>query len=224
MLWQPENHSGVRKLDIRVGQKRVARIMREHGLRAVKARMYRTKPIADTFKRASPNRIHDLKIKRMNQVWVGDITYIKMPDNSWQYLSVIMDRFSRRVVAWALGAQRTAALTCRTLAQAVKNRGTPANLIFHSDKGIEYVAKSFRKKLKDYGIQQSMNRVKEMNDNAHIESFFQHFKTERIKRRVFKTPEQLKGIICEYMLYYNFHRSHSMIGYVAPNEFESKIK
>lgn len=213
----------LRKLGVCVGQKRVARLMREHGLRAVKARMYRTKPFAHAFLKASPNRIYDLVPDRVNQVWVGDITYIRMPDDSWQYLSVIMDRFSRRIVAWALGSRRDAALTSRTLAQAMKNRSAPKELIFHSDKGVEYIAISFRKKLKHYGIEQSMNRVKEMNDNAHMESFFQGFKTERLKRKVFKTVDQLRAIISEYMRYYNYERSHSSIGYIAPHEFESKM-
>ena len=146
-----------------------------------------------------------------------------MPDGTWQYLSVIMDRFSRRIVAWALGSKRDAGLTSRALAQAMKNRCAPKDLIFHCDKGIEYIAASFRKKLKHYGIEQSMNRVREMNDNAHMESFFQDFKTERIKRKVFKTVDQLKAIISEYMRYHNYNRSHSSIGYVAPHEFESKI-
>ncbi|MFT6791516.1 MAG: putative transposase, partial [Cellvibrionaceae bacterium] len=110
-----------------------------------------------------------------------------------------------------------------TMDVAVSNRGLTRGLIFHSDKGIEYVAKAFKKRFSRFGIEQSMNRVKQMNDNAFIESFFQDFKTERIKRRVFKMVEQLRAIIIEYMRYYNFERSHSSIGYVSPVEFERKM-
>jgi transposase InsO family protein len=213
----------LRKQGIPIGQKRVARIMREHGLKAVKARLYRTKAYSHAFLKASPNRILDIEPTRPNQLWVGDVTYIRMPDSSWQYLSVIMDRFSRRIIAWSLSNKRDAALTTSTIERAVRNRGCHQDLIFHSDKGVEYIAKSFRKRLSNYRIVQSMNRVKEMNDNAFIESFFQDFKTERIKRRIFKTVDQLRAIISEYMRYYNYERSHSSIGYISPVEYECRI-
>lgn len=213
----------LRKAGIRVGQKRVARIMREHGLKAIKARLYRTRAFRHAYLKASPNRIKDIDLDRPNQLWVGDVTYIRMWDGSWQYLCAIMDRFSRRIIAWSLSDKRDGALSTVTLSRAVRNRGCHPDLIFHSDKGVEYIAKSFRKRLSNYGILQSMNRVKEMNDNAHIESFFQDFKTESIKRRVFKTVEQLRAIISEYMRYYNFERSHSTLGYVSPAEFEGRM-
>ena len=185
--------------------------------------LYRTKKVKSIFDKASPNRIHHLLLTAENQVWVGDVTYIKMPDGRWQYLSVIMDKYSRRVIAWSLSYKRDAKLTIDTLKHAVRNRGCHDGLIFHSDKGSEYIAKGFREKLEHYSILQSMNRVKEMNDNAEMESFFQQFKTERIKRRVFNTVEGLRGIISDYMRYYNFQRIHSSIGYLTPHEFEGKI-
>lgn len=213
----------LRKPGVNVGQKRVARIMREHGLKAIKARLYRTKKYGRDKLQPSPNRIVDWEPNAPSQLWVGDVTYIKMPDGIWQYLSVIMDRFSRRIIAWSLSARRDVSLTISTLERAVRNRGLSNELIFHSDKGIEYTATAFRKRLANCGIQQSMNRVKQMNDNAFMESFFQDFKTERIKRRIFKTVDQLRAIISEYMRYHNYTRSHSSIGYVSPHEFESKI-
>jgi putative transposase len=88
---------------------------------------------------------------------------------------------------------------------------------------VEYMANDYRKKLGHYGISQSMNRAKSMNDNAFIESFFQQFKTERIKRVVLENVEQLRGIITEHMRYYNYERSHSSIVYLSPHEFESRI-
>ena len=214
----------MRKQGFTVGQKRVARIMREHGLKAVKARLYRTHKIGSVYDKASPNRIYDLEITGENQVWVGDVTYIRMPDNSWRYVSVILDKYSRRIVAWSLSDKRDVRLTIKALERAVRNRGHHAGLIFHSDKGAEYVASGFRERLNRYGISQSMNRIREMNDNAHVESFFQQFKTERIKRRHFKTLKDLRGILLEYTRYYNEERSHSSIGYLSPSEFEAKMK
>ncbi|WP_230552858.1 IS3 family transposase [Teredinibacter turnerae] len=219
----PKITQELRKQGVNVGQKRVARLMQEHGLKAVKARMYRTKAYQHVFQKASPNRIKDFTPTGINQLWVADVTYIRMPDESWQYLSVIMDRYSRRIISWSLGENRTAELTSNTLARAMRNRKGAKNVILHSDKGIEYIATSFRRKLHHYGMQQSMNGVKQMNDNAHIESFFQDFKTERIKRKAFNTVDELRGIISEYMRYYNHERSHSVIGYISPAKFESRI-
>lgn len=213
----------MRKEGIAVGQKRVARIMREHGLKAVKAMIYPTRKMKNGYKDYFPNKILDIELTGPNQLWVGDVTYIKMHDGSWQYLSVIMDRYSRRIVSWSLSDRRDAKLTLGTIRAAVKNRGHHRGLIFHSDKGIEYMALKFKDRLARYGISQSMNRIKEMNDNAFMESFFQQFKTERIKRKTLKTVDQLRGIILEYMRYYNYIRSHSSIGYISPAEFESKI-
>ena len=214
----------IRKSGLAVGQKRVARIMREHGLKAVKAKLYRTRKFKSVYDKASPNRIYEVKITGENQVWVGDVTYIRMPDDSWRYVSVILDKYSRRIVAWSLSDKRDVRLTIKTLERAVRNRGHHEGLIFHSDKGIEYVASSFRARLSRYGIVQSMNRVGEMNDNAHMESFFQQFKTERIKRRYFKNSKDLRDILSKYARYYNEERSHSSIGYLSPSEFESKIE
>jgi transposase InsO family protein len=206
-----------------VGQKRVARLMREYGLKAVKACIYPPKKNINGFAKASPNRIVNMPIERLNQVWVGDITYIKLANGVWQYLSVIMDRFSRRIIAWALSDRRDAGLSVRTIDRAIKNRGYSSGVIFHSDKGSEYIATAFRERLASYDIEQSMNRVKEMNDNAFMESFFNSLKLERIKRQVIETAEQLKNIVSHYMRYYNHERIHMSIGGVSPVTYEREL-
>jgi putative transposase len=219
----PKIMQELRKIGILIGQKRVARIMREHGLKATKARIYISRPGLYKHVNRVPCRIADIELRAPNQLWVGDVTYLKMQDGSWQYLSVIMDRFSRRIISWSLSDKRDVQLTVSALQRAVRNRGHHEELIFHSDRGVEYMANDFRKKLGHYGISQSMNRAKSMNDNAFMESFFQQFKTERIKRVVLESVDQLRGIIMEYMRYYNYERSHSSIGYLSPHEFESRI-
>lgn len=213
----------MRKLGLPIGQKRVARLMREHGLKATKARIYKSRPGTYKYIYGIPCRIEKIELNGENQLWVGDVTYLKMEDGSWQYLSVVMDRYSRRIIGWSLSDGRDADLTLGALERAVRNRGHHADLIFHSDRGTEYLAEKYRKRLHRYGIEQSMNRVKTMNDNAFMESFFQQFKTERIKRRVLKSVDQLRGIISEYMRYYNYDRSHSSIGYISPNDFECRM-
>lgn len=214
----------IKKLGIRIGQKRVARIMREHGLKATKSRIYKARPGTYKHVHGIPCRLDQVTLTKLNQLWVGDVTYLKLTDGTWYYLSVIMDRFSRRIVGWSLSDKRDARLTINTLERTVRNRGLQhENLLFHSDRGVEYLATGFRKRLYLYGITQSMNRVKRMNDNAFIESFFNQFKTERIKQSVISTAKQLRDIIAEYMRYYNYERSHSSIGYLSPHEFESTM-
>lgn len=219
----PKITQEMRKLGIPIGEKRVARLMQKHGLKARKTRIYKSRPDRYQFLYGVPCRIEKLTLDRENQLWVGDVTYLKMADGSWQYLSVVMDRFSRRIIGWSLSKRRDVELTIAALERAIRNRGRHAELIFHSDRGSEYIAEKYRKRLACYGIEQSMNRVNTMNDNAFMESFFQQFKTERIKRKILKSVEQLRGIMMEYVRYYNFERSHSALGYISPNDFECRI-
>jgi len=197
--------------------------MRENGLRAIKATLYRHRPGIRRNVYKIPCRLEGLEITGINQLWVGDVTYIKLRDGSWQYLATIMDRYSRRIVAWSLSETRDGNLTIACLDQAIKNRGCHKGLVFHSDRGVEYLVSHYQDRLRRYGIEQSMSRVREMNDNAYMESFYQQIKTERIKKVTICTASELRGILCEYMRYYNHARSHSSLGYVSPSEFECRM-
>ena len=208
---------------IAVGQKRVARIMREQGLSATKAKLYPPKKSNNGIVNASPNLIHDLEVNHPNQVWVGDITYIKQESGGWLYLSAIMDRFTRQIISWSVGPKRDAALTCGTLSRAMRNRCYPSGVIFHSDKGSEYISNDFRRKLSVYSIEQSMNRKQKMNDNAFMESFFNSFKTESIKLQPIESERHLRRIASQYIRYYNRKRIHMSIGGVTPEERELRF-
>lgn len=205
---------------VAIGQKRVARIMREQGLSATKAKLYPPKKNNNGSINASPNLIHELDVNQPNQVWVGDITYIKLENGDWLYLSAIMDRFTRQLISWSVGPRRDAALTCRTLSRAIRNRNYPNGVIFHSDKGSEYIANSFRKKLAYYDIKQSMNRKQEMNDNAFMESFFNSLKIESIKLQPINNEKSLRRIASQYIRYYNRKRIHMSIGGITPDDCE----
>jgi len=218
----PKIHKELQKQGIFVAQKRVARLMREHGLQAKKSRIYRLKPGTKKFYSDIPNVVWSKEITGPNQVWVGDITFIKV-SGEWHYLAMVLDVFSRKIIGWSLGWEKSAELTVRALKSAVKNRGLHRGLIFHSDRGAEYGAYRMRKVLENYGIQQSMNRVDVMNDNAYIESFFLQLKTERIKGREFNTESDLRKTIQDYELWYNCIRSHSSIGYLSPDQYESIV-
>lgn len=218
----PKIHMELRKQGIRVGAKRVARIMQEYNLKAVKARLYRTKKAQSesTFRANIQFELLEKTVTGINQVWRGDITYLKLNGN-WKYLSTILDDYSRRLIAWGLSNNRDSKLTIRTLERAVKNRGKHPGLIFHTDQGIEYAAFSFQKRLSHYEFIQSMNRSETLNDNAKMESFYHQFKTEKVRKKHYRSNKALKSDVVSYMNFYNYRRSHSSLGYISPVEYES---
>ena len=219
----PKITEALRSRGYKIGKKRVARIMRENGLVARRTKIYRRLPGLCNFIAQVPNRTLNMSIKELNKVWVGDITYLKLGDE-WRYLAVVMDKCSRKIVGWSLGSKRNAKLTWNAMKQALGNRKPPKGLIFHTDRGIEYRAFEFSERLEKRGITQSMNRPRRMNDNAFMESFFANFKSERIHRRKeFKCEKSLRGVITDYVGFYNNKRLHSSIGYLPPVEYERKM-
>lgn len=130
---------------------RVARLMREAGLSARAASLYRANPGTHAFFTSVPNRMRKLKISAVDQVWVGDITYLRVASR-WRYLAAVMDRYSRRLVGWYVGLHKDAKLTVCALNRALLRRHPPEGLIFHSDRGIEYAAFEFRTRLAAVGV------------------------------------------------------------------------
>lgn len=202
-----------------VGRKRVARLMRAAGLRARAAKLHRTNPAIATLFFGIPNRTLNLRVCAIDQLWSADITYLKLGDR-WRYLAVVMDRWSRRIVGWALGVHKSVALTLRALRHAVTNRRPRAGLIFHSDRGSEYGAYELRTFLTALGIVQSMNRPAEPTDNAHLESFFHSLKTEVIHGRSFHNDVELRRVVTRYIAFYNRRRLHSSLDYRSPVDYE----
>jgi transposase InsO family protein len=119
----------------------------------------------------------DLKLSGPDQVWVGDITYLKAGDLQ-RYLAVVMDKYSRCIVGWSYGPRKDVALTLKALKRAVQTRRPVAGLVFHTDRGTEYAATAFKERLAKLGFRQSMNRPGKMTDNAYIESFFHSMKSD----------------------------------------------
>lgn len=185
------------------------------------ASLYRANPGHHAFFVSIPNRSLDVLAAAPNRVWVGDVTYLRIGDR-WLYLAVVMDKYSRRIVGWAIGRDRTARLVIRALNQAVQLRRPHPGTIFHSDRGIEYTSYLHRDRLAQLSFVQSMNRVNRMNDNAFMESFFHSLKTDRYHGRTFATERELIESVRSYMPFYNLKRLHSSIGYVAPAVFEAQ--
>ena len=215
----PRIHHALRAAGTRVSRRRVERLMREAGLRARAVKLYRRIPGLHGFFTSIPNRQLDRLATRPDQVWVGDITYVKVA-GAWRYLAVVMDRYSRRVLGWSLGPRKDARLTLRALNHAVDHRRPRPGLIFHSDRGVEYAAYAFRDRLAALGFVQSMNRPREITDNAHMESFFHSMKSDAIHGVRFAHPAELARLVHRYMPYYNGVRMHSGIGYSSPADHE----
>lgn len=206
-----------------VSRSTVARVMRCARLQGRSARLYRRSRVGQkAFFTSIPNTEREVKLERLNQVWVGDVTYLKV-SGQWRYLAVVMDKFSRRVIGWSLSRNRDAALTLDAVNHAVRNRKPEAGLHFHSDRGIEYAAWAYRHKLIKHGIVQSMNRPGKMNDNAHMESFFHSMKTEELYGQTFTADDELRKVLLSYIQFYNQQRLHSSIGYRPPATFERTV-
>lgn len=217
----PRIHRALRAVGIRVGCKRVARLMREAGLKARAVKIYHANPGTHDFFQSIPNRVYGLEVSGADQVWVGDITYLRL-NGSWHYLAAVMDRYTRRIVGWSLGPNKDAKLTMRALDNAISNRGARSGLIFHTDRGIEYAAYDVRTRLAALGIAQSMNRPGKPTDNAHMESFFHSMKSDVIHAVSFGDERELRSVVCRYVDFYNRRRLHSALGYRSPVDYERR--
>lgn len=217
----PRVHEVLRKEGIRCSNKRVARLMRERGLRGRVSRLYRRYPALHKFFAKTGNlRLDEPLPTRADQIWVGDITYLRL-GKRWRYLATVMDLFSRRIIGWTLSRNRTTQVTLRALKRAIAARDPRPGLLFHTDRGIEYAAYSFQDFLKAKAIVPSMNRPRHCQDNAHMESFFHSLKAELTHQRSYASDAELNASIAGYIdRFYNEKRIHSSLGYHSPVEFE----
>lgn len=204
---------------------RVARQMRQIGLRARRNRRYKTTTRANPDRPVVSNRLNrEFVAPAPDRKWLSDITYVRTAEG-WLYLAVVLDLYSRRVVGWALAPHLKDELTLSALKMALGRRSATTGLLHHSDRGSQYASHHYRRLLAQNAVVASMSRPGNAYDNAPTESFFATLKSELVHHCHFQTRNQARQAIFEYIeVFYNQQRLHSALGYRSPVEFEALFR
>ena len=207
-----------------VNHKRVLRLMRQECLLCQLRRHFVPQTTqADPNGPVYPNLLPEVLLSAPNQVWVADLTYIRL-QGEFVYLAAILDAWSRRCVGWQLGQQMTAELTVAALTQALQQRCPPAGLIHHSDRGVQYTCREYLRLLEQAGARPSMSRKGNPYDNAKAESFFKTLKREEVWLKEYLSFEEAQADLAHFIeQVYNLKRLHSSLGYLPPVEFEAQF-
>jgi transposase InsO family protein len=218
----PNIHAALRKQGVRVGRKRVARLMHSHELRGKKARRRRviTTESAHNYP-VAPNILNrQFEQSAPNRAWAADITYFSTKQG-WLYLAIVLDLFSRRVVGWSMSRYIDAELVLGALQMGIQTRRPAPGLLVHTDRGSQFACRDYRNFVDAHGISASMSRKRDCWDNAVVESFFASMKCEIKPEQVWATRSDARAEIFEYIeVWYNRQRQHSSLGYLSPAEFE----
>jgi putative transposase len=214
-------HADLAAAGVRVGRKRVARLMRQLGLVGVSRRGKRRTTIRDQAAAPAPDRVERrFTASGPNQLWVADITYIPTLEG-WLFLAVVMDAWSRRIVGWSMRDDLEAHLVVDAVGMAATRRRPPAGLVHHSDRGSQYTSLAFGRTLRDAGIVASMGSQGDAYDNAAAESCISTIKNELVHQHRFTTRDQARLAVFDYIEgFYNPHRRHSRLDHKSPIEYE----
>lgn len=220
---RPRMVTALQGLGYKCGKERVSRLMREEGLVGLQKSKF--KPYTTNSKHGfvvAPNLLGDYgPITSPNEVWVADITYIKVTEG-WVYLAAVLDLYSRKIVGWSMSSRIDTTLPLVALKRSLKARGAPE--MHHSDRGSQYASDDYQKELKSYGITASMSRTGNPYDNATMESFFGTLKIEEVQGRVYRDAQQARDAIFSYIeAFYNTTRIHTSIGGRSPQWHENNF-
>ena len=213
------------KEGFKVGRYRVRKVMAKLGLKVTQRVAYKVTTKCKHSDSVVPNLVNQqFDPSCGNQVWAGDVTYLRTGEG-WMYLAVVMDLFSRRIVGWHIDKHMTTDLVSKAMIMAYNLRQPKEGLIFHSDRGSQYTSKYYRQLLSGYGILASMGDVGACWDNAVVERFFGSLKYDWVLKVPQPTREHMKNDVAEYMRYYNLDRLHTANGGLSPVDYEnSKLK
>lgn len=213
----------LREQGIPCSRHRIARLMRQDGLRAVQRQRYKQTTRPNPRLPVAPNVLNrDFTAQRPNQKWVADFTYIPTAQG-WLYLATVMDVFSRQIVGWSMSERQQTALVEDALQMALARRCPQTGLLHHSDRGSQYASHDYQKLLAKQHIQVSMSRSGNCYDNAMMESFFATLKAEWVDQR-YATRAEARSAIFDYIeRWYNRRRRHSSLGYLSPAVFEQRF-
>jgi len=232
VFWEHHRRYGARRIAVELtvrgqccSRRRVGRLMDEMGLVAIQPRTF--KPRTTDSRHAlgySPNiLLSAAPPSKIDQLWVGDITYVPLINGDFLYLAMLMDRYSRRIVGWDLQDHMQEPLVLRTLQAAITARQPSPDLIHHTDRGGQYAGTQYRQLLHRARMKQSMSRAKDCYDNAFMESCFGTLKTE-LEMTSYENRHIAQKEVTQYIRYYNTHRRHSALGYLSPEAFESRSR
>jgi putative transposase len=216
----------VRALGMMCGRERVARLMRAAGLHAQPIRRRQPHDNGERPQSRIAGNVLDREFfaHRPNRKWVADFTYIWTREG-WLFVAAVLDLYSRRVVGWSMKAHMRSDLVTDALIMALWRRRPGVELLHHSDQGSQYTSEQFQALLNAHGIECSMSRRGDCWDNAAIESFFSRMKAERINRRSYRTRDEARADVFDYIeRFYNPKRRHSTLGYMSPIDYEKQLK
>lgn len=220
----PRIHAELKRRGFPWGRHRVARLMKNAGIQALRQNYYKRHTLALTShgRFETPNLVNqNFKVKKPNRIWASDITQFRI-GSGWLYLAVVMDLYSRRIIGWSMKTTLREELAMDALDMAVQARGEETPQIHHSDRGSQYTSRGFLDKLKGYQINSSMNQRGSCYDNAVVESFFKTLKAELVRAVRFDRLDDTRMKLFEFIeVFYNRKRLHSSLGYKSPVEYEA---
>ena len=220
----PRIHAALRANGIRCGRKRVARLMRDRGLKPKQKKRFKATTDSKHDLPVAANQLdRQFEPDQVNRVWAADITYV-WTAQGWLYLAVVLDLFSRRVVGWGMQPTLARGLVMAALEMAKISRRPGRDLMHHSDRGSQYASDDYQRLLEEMNVVCSMSRKGNCWDNAPVESFFATLKCELIHHKRYRTRDEARADIFEYIeTWYNRNRVHSSLGYLSPCAYEEKM-
>lgn len=213
--------AALRLQGVLVNHKRVLRVLRQDNLLSLRKRKFVVTTDSSGARLVYPNLVAERALTAPNQVWVADITYVRLLEE-FVFLAVVLDAFSRRVLGWELGQSLQTSLAVAALNRALAERPVPAGIIHHSDQGVQYASEDYLERLAEFGFQPSMSRRGAPWENGRAESFIKTLKAEEVSLKQYRDLEQARRSIGHFLEdVYNQRRLHSALGYLPPAQFEA---